>query len=120
MYRARQRVARRRRTRFSVPGPWPGLVLIAFIVLKLTGVTDWSWWWVLSPIWIGGIVLVLALCAGVVLLRREGRRQMHAWMDYFVAGDWLHDTPVAPRAEDPGGDHRLGDGEGQASGPPGD
>jgi len=22
---------------------------VAFIVLKLTGVIDWSWWWVLSP-----------------------------------------------------------------------
>jgi len=28
-----------------------------FIILKLTGVIDWSWWWVLSPIWI-----VVLLC----------------------------------------------------------
>ena len=28
------------------------LLLIAFIVLKLTHVIDWSWWWVLSPMWI--------------------------------------------------------------------
>lgn len=26
-----------------------GLLQIAFIVLKLTHVIDWSWWWVLSP-----------------------------------------------------------------------
>ena len=26
-----------------------GLLQTAFIVLKLTGVIDWSWWWVLSP-----------------------------------------------------------------------
>lgn len=29
-----------------------GLLLIAFIVLKLCKVIDWSWWWVLSPLWI--------------------------------------------------------------------
>ncbi len=34
-----------------------GLTLL-FIGLKLGEVIDWSWWWVLSPMWIG----VLALC----------------------------------------------------------
>ena len=29
-----------------------GLLTIAFIVLKLTGVIAWSWWWVLAPRWI--------------------------------------------------------------------
>jgi hypothetical protein len=29
-----------------------GLLTIVFIVLKLTKYIDWSWWWVLSPIWI--------------------------------------------------------------------
>ena len=29
-----------------------GLLAIVFIVLKLTSVITWSWWWVLSPIWI--------------------------------------------------------------------
>lgn len=28
------------------------LLTIAFIVLKLTNVIAWSWWWVLSPLWI--------------------------------------------------------------------
>lgn len=36
------------------------LLLIAFIVLKLCNVIDWSWWWILSPFWIpAGIVLLL-------------------------------------------------------------
>jgi len=30
------------------------LTLPALIVLKLTGVIDWSWWWVVSPLWISG------------------------------------------------------------------
>ena len=29
-----------------------GLLQIAFIVLKLCNVINWSWWWVLAPIWI--------------------------------------------------------------------
>ena len=33
-----------------------GLLGIVFIVLKLVGVIDWPWIWVLSPIW-GGIVI---------------------------------------------------------------
>ena len=39
-----------------------GLLTIAFVVLKLCHVIDWSWWWVLSPVWIslGLAVLILA------------------------------------------------------------
>lgn len=37
-----------------------GLLTIVFIVLKLLDVIKWSWWWVLSPIWISfGIALVV-------------------------------------------------------------
>jgi len=35
-----------------------GLLIILFVGLKLTNFIDWSWWWVLSPIW-GSIVLGL-------------------------------------------------------------
>lgn len=37
---------------------------LAFLVLKLTGHIDWSWWWVTSPLWIPlliPIVIVLAV-----------------------------------------------------------
>ena len=37
-----------------------GLLAVAFIVLKLTGVIDWSWWWVTSPLWLP-IVAVIAI-----------------------------------------------------------
>ena len=37
-----------------------GLLTIVFIVLKLLDVIKWSWWWVLSPIWISfGVALVV-------------------------------------------------------------
>ena len=29
-----------------------GVLFIVFLVLKLTGNVNWSWLWVLSPIWI--------------------------------------------------------------------
>ncbi len=38
-----------------------GLLTILFIYLKLTEKIDWSWWWVLSPIWIGFALLILIL-----------------------------------------------------------
>lgn len=44
-----------------------GLLTIAFIVLKLTGIITWSWFWVLAPLWIsfsifiGIIIIVLVL-----------------------------------------------------------
>ena len=37
---------------------FPGLLAILFIALKLTGYIDWSWWLVLSPIWIGVVIVV--------------------------------------------------------------
>ncbi len=38
------------------------LFLVAFVVLKLCNVITWSWWWVLSPLWIlVAIVLVLVV-----------------------------------------------------------
>lgn len=36
-----------------------GLLFITFLVLKLTNVIDWSWWWVTAPLW-GGVALVAA------------------------------------------------------------
>jgi hypothetical protein len=47
------------------------LFLPALIVLKLTGVIAWSWWWVLSPLWISGILLAPVLCVLLVLLGRH-------------------------------------------------
>lgn len=45
-----------------------GLLTIVFIVLKLTNNIDWSWWWVLSPLWIsfllGALVIVLVEMKG--------------------------------------------------------
>lgn len=34
---------------------------VLFIGLKLTNNIDWSWWWVLSPIWIPSSLVILIL-----------------------------------------------------------
>jgi hypothetical protein len=56
------------------------VLLLIFVVLKLTGHIDWSWVWVLSPIWIllGLVLLIVAmwgLFAGVAGLLREYRHR---------------------------------------------
>lgn len=52
-----------------------GLLTIVFITLKLTNVIAWNWWWVLSPLWIGGavaivVLLVVAAVFGLIWWRR--------------------------------------------------
>ena len=34
---------------------------VVFIVFKLVGVIDWSWWWVLSPLWISFAAFILVV-----------------------------------------------------------
>ena len=45
-----------------------GVFLVVFVVLKLTGNIDWSWWWVLSPAWIS---LALVLVAAAIVVANE-------------------------------------------------
>lgn len=44
-----------------------GTVLFTvFLVLKLTHVIDWSWWWVTAPLWIpAGLIFLIAFTAGL-------------------------------------------------------
>lgn len=45
-----------------------GLLFLVFLVLKLTGVIDWSWWLVTSPLWItAALVVVITLIAIIVV-----------------------------------------------------
>ena len=42
-----------------------GMILfIVFLVLKLTGTINWSWWWVTSPLWIP--IAIAAVVLGIV------------------------------------------------------
>ena len=44
-----------------------GLLIVLFVGLKLIGYITWSWWWVLSPIWIS-LALVLTVLAVLAVI----------------------------------------------------
>ena len=51
---------------------------LIFIVLRLTGVIEWSWLWVLSPLWISAIVsftlLILIVVIAAIITYFENKR----------------------------------------------
>ena len=44
-----------------------GLLTILFIALKLCKVIDWSWVWVLSPLWIDLGLGIIAILIAIIL-----------------------------------------------------
>lgn len=49
------------------------LLFLVFLVLKLTKVIAWSWWWVTAPLWIPlvlclAIVIIVLIVAGIARL----------------------------------------------------
>lgn len=44
-----------------------GLLAIVFITLKLLNVITWSWWWVLSPIWISAALIFIILGVAAII-----------------------------------------------------
>ena len=49
-----------------------GLLGVVFVTLKLTGIIDWSWWWVTAPFW-GGFAVFIVIFLMAVLIA--------AWVD---------------------------------------
>ena len=44
-----------------------GLLTIVFITLKLIGKIDWSWLWVLAPLWIPlSILVIILIIVGII------------------------------------------------------
>ncbi len=57
-----------------------GALFLVFLVLKLTGVIAWSWWWITAPLWIPFALLFALFAVGGLLVglsesRRKGRRR---------------------------------------------
>ena len=42
------------------------VLLIEFIVLKLIGVINWSWGWVLAPLWIPVLLVVIGFLVSLI------------------------------------------------------
>lgn len=45
-----------------------GALTLIFITLKLLNKVTWSWWWVLSPVWISVIIIVLIILIALVVI----------------------------------------------------
>jgi len=47
------------------------MLFLLFLVLKLTGVITWSWWFVTMPLWIGlaiiGVIIIMILFAMILV-----------------------------------------------------
>lgn len=63
-----------------------GLTFIVFLVLKLCGVIDWSWWWVTAPLWgpsallIAGLFIYIMIAVIIALVRyciRKRKEKRH-------------------------------------------
>jgi hypothetical protein len=57
-----------------------GALTIAFIVLKLTHVIDWDWFWVLSPMIFGFamfavVLLVILIVIGITVLSDKKKKK---------------------------------------------
>lgn len=47
-----------------------GLLTLVFIVLKLMGIINWSWVWVLSPIWISILITIFSVIIFCVIMEK--------------------------------------------------
>ena len=45
-----------------------GLLTIVFITLKLCGIIEWSWLWILSPIWLGAATVVAIILVVIIVV----------------------------------------------------
>lgn len=70
------------KNRSSCSGSFLGLFFLLFLILKLTHVVDWSWWWVTSPLWLpaalglGGLLVFAVLgFTGYKVLTSLGRKR---------------------------------------------
>ena len=43
------------------------ILFVVFLILKLTGDIDWSWWWVTSPLWIPIAIVVAFVILGMII-----------------------------------------------------
>ena len=54
------------------------ILFVVFLVLKLTGVISWSWWWVTAPLWIpicfGLIVAIILVIARIIIRKKKMRK----------------------------------------------
>lgn len=51
-------------------------VFIVFLILKLTNIISWSWWWITSPLWISALLFVtLTMIFTAILMTKDWKRR---------------------------------------------
>lgn len=57
-----------------------GALFITLMVLKLTKVIDWSWWWITAPLWgSAALVLAFAVLVGIIWLLATASVEVGTW-----------------------------------------
>ena len=54
------------------------VLFIVFLVLKLTGVISWSWWWVTAPLWIPTIfvvIIITIICIARKIIKKKEKEK---------------------------------------------
>ena len=46
-----------------------GLLTLAFIILKILGIINWSWGWILAPLWIPLSIFILIIVVIFILAK---------------------------------------------------
>ena len=54
-------------TNLKVELPMLSLLGVAFVVLKLCGVIDWSWWWVTAPFWVPVVLMIVIVLLWIIV-----------------------------------------------------
>jgi hypothetical protein len=57
-----------------------GILFIVFLILKLTNVIAWSWWWVTAPLWITialNILIIISIALFQFIIHRKKRNNKY-------------------------------------------
>ena len=57
-------------TTAAVSSGFTGTLTIAFIILKLCNVINWSWLWVISPLWISAALFLITFIVALLFCIR--------------------------------------------------
>lgn len=62
----------------SISIGFSGILFIVFLILKLTNVITWSWWWVTAPLWITialNILIIISIVLFQFIIHRQKRNK---------------------------------------------
>lgn len=62
----------------SISIGFSGILFIVFLILKLTNVIAWSWWWVTAPLWITialNILIIISIALFQLIIHRKKRNK---------------------------------------------